>query len=98
MAEWTYNTATNASFQDCSPAKALMGYQPRGPWDLPSGDPPERVIRGETRAKEIQGFRQQLIHLVEKSNKRYSHWYNKKRIHKDFKVGDQVLISTKYIN
>jgi transposase InsO family protein len=98
MAEWTYNTATNASFQDCSPAKALMGYQPRGPWNLPSGDPPERVIWGETRAKEIQKLRQQLIHLLEKSNKRYNHWYNKKRIHKNFKVENQILISIKHVN
>jgi hypothetical protein len=57
MALWVYNTSLHSALGNCSSAKALMGFQPKGPYDLFYGDPSEKAIQGETRAKDIQQFR-----------------------------------------
>jgi hypothetical protein len=57
MALWVYNTSLHSALNDYSLAKALMGFQPKGPYNLPYGDPPEKAIQGGIRAKEIQQFR-----------------------------------------
>jgi hypothetical protein len=54
MALWVYNTSLHSALGDYSPAKALMGFQSKGPYDLPYGDLSKRAIQGETRAKDIQ--------------------------------------------
>jgi transposase InsO family protein len=57
MASWIYNISLYSALGNYSPAKALMEFQPKGPYDLPYGDPPEKAIQGETKAKNIQQFR-----------------------------------------
>jgi hypothetical protein len=54
MALWIYNTSLHSALGNCSSAKALMGFQLKGPYNLPYGDPPERTIQGETKARNIQ--------------------------------------------
>jgi hypothetical protein len=54
MASWIYNISLHSALDDCSPAKALMGFQPKGLYNLPYGDPSEKAIQGKTRAKDIQ--------------------------------------------
>jgi hypothetical protein len=50
-----------------------MGFQPKGPYNLPYGDPSERAIQGETRAKNIQKFRQKLVQFLNEANQKYQH-------------------------
>jgi hypothetical protein len=54
MALWVYNTSLHSALGNCSSIKALMRFQPKGPYNLPHGDPSERAIQGETKAKDIQ--------------------------------------------
>jgi hypothetical protein len=54
IASWVYNILLHSALGNYSFAKALMGFQPKGPYNLPYGDPSERAIQGETRAKDIQ--------------------------------------------
>jgi hypothetical protein len=48
-----------------------MEFQPKGPYDLPYGDPLESAIQGETRAKDIQQSRQKLVQLLNEANQKY---------------------------
>jgi transposase InsO family protein len=57
MASWVYNTLLHSALGNCSSAKALMGFQSKGPYDLPYGDLLKRAIQEETKAKNIQQFR-----------------------------------------
>jgi hypothetical protein len=57
MALWVYNTSLYSALGDCFSAKVLMEFQFKGPYNLPYGDPSEKAIQGETRAKNIQQFR-----------------------------------------
>jgi hypothetical protein len=50
-----------------------MGFQPKGLYNLPYGDPPERAIQGETKAKDIQQFRQKLVQFLNEANQKYQH-------------------------
>jgi hypothetical protein len=71
IASWVYNISLHSALNDYSPAKALMEFQPKGPYDLPHGDLLERAIQGETKAKNIQQSRQKLVQFLNEANQRY---------------------------
>jgi transposase InsO family protein len=54
MASWVYNTSLYSALGNCSSIKALIKFQSKGFYNLLYGDPLERTIQGETKAKDIQ--------------------------------------------
>ena len=91
LAEWTYNNTHHTATRE-TPAKLLLGYQPRGP-----NDPTEQttVPAANNRVDAMNEMRTRAKTLLVSSSRSYAKWYDRKRSDTEFKVGDWVLLSTK---
>ncbi|KAK5988430.1 Transposon Tf2-11 polyprotein-like protein [Cladobotryum mycophilum] len=93
LAQFAYNTGSHASTGE-SPAKALRGYEPRGPGaareDL-------RIVneQGGLRSEELRKNLEAIKERLAKAQETYAKYYNKKHINKQFELGQKVLLSTK---
>lgn len=94
FAEYAYNTTPHDAL-GISPAQALRGYQPRGPQDPFTREPPCRNRKAEDRAKELRRDRERLVALLEQAQAQYKKWYDSKRTPKTFAPEEWVLLSTK---
>jgi transposase InsO family protein len=97
LAEFVYNTSWHSAI-NTSPARALFGFDPRGPYDIPpSGPQPVKAPAADQRASHLRASRDAIRTMLQHSQSLYQKWYNKGRKQKQFAVKDWVLLSTKHL-
>jgi transposase InsO family protein len=97
LAEYVYNTSWHSA-TSTSPARALFGFDPRGPYDIPrQGPQPVKAPAADQRASHLRSSRDAITLILQHSRSVYEKWYNKGRIKKSFAVSDWVLLSTKHL-
>ena len=95
LAEFVYNTSFHSA-TGVTPARALYGFDPRGPAGIPSSKhAPQDVPSAKERAKQLQDSRKQLITVLQHAQAQYQKWYNKTRKPLSFKKDEWVMLSTK---
>ena len=97
LAEFVYNTSWHSATRT-TPAKALFGFDPRGPNDIPTQGPkPSKVPAAEDRAKQLRDSREEIVKILQHAQALYKKWYDKGRKKITFAKGDWVYISTKHL-
>lgn len=96
MAEFVYNSAVHATL-GISPYEALYGFQPRGPPDIEAALRPPIVPTAQDRVKTLKEERAKIPELLRQAQTWQKKWYDARHKPKEFKVGDRVLLSTKYL-
>jgi transposase InsO family protein len=97
LAEFVFNTSWHSTIRE-TPAKALFGFDPRGPNDIPQVPPKIHVPTADVRVKELRDRREQIAGILEHAQRQYTKWYNRKRTKASFQVGSWVGISTRHLN
>lgn len=91
----TYHTAIK-----CSPTKALKGYDPVLPGDLPpsSSTTAPEVPTAIQRVADLVRMRQRIADHLETAREYYRKHYNRYRMDFSFNEGDWVLLSSKHLD
>ena len=97
LAEFVFNTSWHSAIRE-SPAKALFGFDPRGPNDIPLARTNRHVPLADERARELRHSREVIAKVLRHAQTQYEKWYNKGRKRMLFNKGDWVLLSTRHLN
>ena len=89
LAEWWYNTSHHSAL-GMTPFQALYGYKPPGfAWDASSL---AKVPTVEQLLKEREQLSRLLTDQLEKAQQRMKYYADKKRIEREFQIGDEVYL------
>ncbi|THC87561.1 hypothetical protein EYZ11_012993 [Aspergillus tanneri] len=96
MAQVTYNAAIHSSTKT-SPHEALMGFVPSLRINV-DPDPTGHAPAALERATQLKEKRSLVKDALEKAQKAMARQYNKRRIDRQFKIGDQVMLRAKNVS
>ena len=94
LAEFAYNNSEH-SVTKISPFFACMGFNPRLSFDIEANATKGEIPAAKQRAEQLQRDRKTLDERWERAIKWQANAYNKRHKSQSFRVGDQVLLSTK---
>lgn len=94
LAQFVYNCAKHAS-TNISPFESLMGYNPDFLWQLDNED--ADIPAARDRVQKLWDNRAKLEQSLQAAATSQAKWANKKLKPMGFKVGDEVMLSTKNI-
>ena len=95
LVEFTYNNSTNSNTK-MSPFYAVYGAHPKNDFNL-SIPTSTLSASAASKCRVMRDTHIQLKNNLKTSIIRYTKYANNKRIHKKFEVGNQVMLSTKYL-
>src|SRR6266699_2398306 len=78
LVEFVYNTLRHSS-TGTIPASAFLGFDSRGPADLPAFMKIDRALTVEDCAKQLRDSKENVINLLRYNQVAYKKWYNRKR-------------------